>query len=73
MRNSAIAAGLALAIAALFAPSHTRAAEPLMSDGKCFMNTSNGNYEWTACPKQAAPRAAAVKHAPRAQSKKKSS
>jgi len=22
----------------------------IMSEGKCFMNTGNGNYEWTHCP-----------------------
>jgi hypothetical protein len=73
MRNSAIAAGLTLAIAALFALGQARAADQIESDGKCYVNTSNGNYEWSDCQKQAAPRAAAVKHGPRARSKKKSS
>jgi hypothetical protein len=22
-----------------------------MSDGKCWLNTSNGNYGWADCPK----------------------
>ena len=28
-----------------------KAEDHLMSDGKCWLNTSNGNYGWTDCPK----------------------
>ena len=61
MRNSAIAAGIALAIAALFALSQSWAEDPIKHEGKCFMNTNNGNYAWTDCPKETGPRAAAAK------------
>jgi hypothetical protein len=53
MRNTAIATGLALAIAALFSLSQTQAAEPIKSEGKCFENVSNGNYAWVDCKKEA--------------------
>jgi hypothetical protein len=53
MRNSIIAAGIALAIAAMFSLSPSWAAETVKSpDGKCFENTSSGNYEWIDCKKE---------------------
>jgi hypothetical protein len=71
MRNSAIAAGLALAIAPLFALSQAQAAESIKSDdGKCYVNTGDTDYHWGDCPKEAAPRAAAVKGDHRAPGKK---
>jgi hypothetical protein len=52
MRYLAIAA--AIAATAMLASAPARAAEQIMSDGKCWLNTSNGNYGWAACPKPAA-------------------
>jgi hypothetical protein len=53
MRKSAIAAGIALAIVAMFSLSQSWAADTVKSpDGKCFENTSNGNYQWTDCKKE---------------------
>jgi hypothetical protein len=51
MRYLAIAAGFAFAITATFAMAPAKA-EEIKSDGKCWLNTSNGNYEWAACPKE---------------------
>lgn len=39
-----------------YAYAATTAAKPkggdqIMSDGKCWLNTSNGNYGWADCPK----------------------
>jgi hypothetical protein len=38
-----------------YAYSPLRSAKPandlIMSDGKCWLNTSNGNYGWADCPK----------------------
>jgi len=51
MRYFAIAAGLALAVTALLAMGAAQAADPIMSDGKCFSNVSNGNWAWTDCHK----------------------
>jgi hypothetical protein len=51
MRYFVIAAGFAFAITATFAPGPVKA-ETLKSEGKCWLNTSNGNYEWAACPKE---------------------
>ena len=51
MRKSAIVAGLALAVMALFAMNQSRADDPVMSEGKCWKNTSNGNYGWADCKK----------------------
>jgi hypothetical protein len=53
MRYFAIAAGFAFAITAMLAQGPAKAAETLKSDGKCWLNTSNGNYGWAACPKEA--------------------
>ena len=53
MRKSAIVAGLALAIAALLAMNQSRAAEQVMSDGKCWTNTSDTNFGWGDCKKEA--------------------
>lgn len=52
MRKSAIAAGVGLAIVALFALNQSRADEPVTSEGKCWKNTSNGNYGWADCKKE---------------------
>jgi hypothetical protein len=49
MRKSTIATGFALAIAALFAMNQSRAAEQIMSDGKCWTNTSDTNFGWADC------------------------
>jgi hypothetical protein len=49
MRYFAIAAGFALAVTALFAMGAAQAEDAVMSDGKCWTNTSNGNWEWAAC------------------------
>ena len=53
MRYFAIAAGFAFAITAMFALGPAKA-ETIMSDGKCWLNTSpNSNPQWSACPKEA--------------------
>jgi hypothetical protein len=51
MRYFAIAAGLAFAITTMFALNPAKA-ETLKSDGKCWLNTSNGNWGWADCPKE---------------------
>jgi hypothetical protein len=51
MRYFAIAAALAYALAAMLPLGSAKAAEQIMSDGKCWLNTSNGNYGWADCPK----------------------
>jgi hypothetical protein len=51
MRYFAIATGFAFAITTMFALSPAKA-ETLKSDGKCWLNTSNGNWGWAACPKE---------------------
>ena len=51
MRYLAIVA--AFAATAMLASAPARAAEQIMSDGKCWLNTSNGNWGWAACPKPA--------------------
>jgi hypothetical protein len=52
MRYFAIAAGFAFAVTAMLALGPAKA-ETLKSDGKCWLNTSNANYVWAACPKEA--------------------
>jgi len=52
MRYFPVAAGSAFAIVALPAVGPAKAEELKNSDGKCWQNTSNGNYEWAACPKE---------------------
>jgi hypothetical protein len=47
MRIFAIAA--AFAIAAMFAMGPAKADEPIMTDGKCWSNISNGNWAWAGC------------------------
>jgi hypothetical protein len=49
MRYFVIAAGFAFAITAMLGPAK---AETLTSDGKCWLNTSNGNWGWADCPKE---------------------
>jgi len=51
MRYFAIATAFAYAITAMLALGAAKADEPLMSDGKCWANTSNGNWGWADCPK----------------------
>ncbi len=51
MRYFVIAASFAYAIAATLALGQAKADE-IMSDGKCWLNTSNGNYGWADCPKE---------------------
>jgi hypothetical protein len=51
MRYFVIAAGLAYALTAMVALGSAKADEKIMSDGKCWLNTSNGNYGWADCPK----------------------
>ncbi len=36
---------------ALSPQASTKTEEVLMSDGKCWLNTSNGNYGWEDCPR----------------------
>jgi hypothetical protein len=36
---------------ALSSKASVKAENALMSDGKCWLNTSNGNYGWADCPK----------------------
>jgi hypothetical protein len=55
MRYFVIAAGFASAITAMFLLGPAKA-ETLKSDGKCWLNTSNGNYGWAACPKETHPK-----------------
>jgi hypothetical protein len=50
MRYFAIAAAFAYAITAMLALGSAKADE-VTSDGKCWLNTSNGNYGWADCPK----------------------
>jgi hypothetical protein len=52
MRYFVIAAGFAFAVTATLAMGPAKAADSVKSDGKCWLNTSNGNYEWAACPKE---------------------
>jgi hypothetical protein len=52
MRNITIAAGFLLAISVMIAMNAAQAADTVMSDGKCFVNVSNGNWAWGACPKE---------------------
>jgi hypothetical protein len=51
MRYFVIAAGFAFAITAMLASGSAKA-DTLMSDGKCWANTSNGNWGWADCPKE---------------------
>jgi hypothetical protein len=51
MRYFAIVAGFAFAITAALALGSAKA-ETIKSDGKCWVNTSNGNYGWAECPKE---------------------
>jgi hypothetical protein len=51
MRSLAIAAGFAYAVTAMLALGSAKADDAIMSDGKCWLNTSNGNYGWADCPK----------------------
>jgi hypothetical protein len=53
MRYLAIAAAFAVAASAMLATVPAKADSQIMSDGKCWVNTSNGNYGWTDCPKPA--------------------
>jgi hypothetical protein len=52
MRYFLITAGFAYAIAAMLALGSAKAGDMIMSDGKCWLNTSNGNYGWADCPKE---------------------
>jgi hypothetical protein len=36
---------------ALSSQASVKAEDILMSDGKCWLNTSNGNYGWANCPR----------------------
>ena len=51
MRYFVIAAGFAYAITAMLALGSAKADDAITSDGKCWLNTSNGNYGWADCPK----------------------
>jgi hypothetical protein len=53
MRYFLIAAGFAYAITAMLALGSAKADDMIMSDGKCWLNTSNGNTGWADCPKKA--------------------
>ena len=50
MRHFAIAAGFAFVITAMLAVGPARADHPIMSDGKCWLNTNATNYHWGECP-----------------------
>jgi hypothetical protein len=50
---SAFFASAWLALAALFAMNQSRAAEQVMSGGKCWTNTSDTNFGWGDCKKEA--------------------
>lgn len=53
MRFTSIAAGLAFAIVAMLAMGPAKAEEVQKNDaGKCWRNTSNGNWEWADCLKE---------------------
>jgi hypothetical protein len=52
MRYFVIAAGFAYAITAMLALGSAKADDMIKSDGKCWLNTSNGNYGWAGCPKE---------------------
>ena len=52
MRNLAIVAGFAYAITAMLTLASAKADDAITSDGKCWLNTSNGNYGWADCPKE---------------------
>jgi hypothetical protein len=52
MRNIALAAAFAYAITAMLTLASAKADDAIMSDGKCWLNTSNGNYGWADCPKE---------------------
>ena len=36
---------------ALSSKASAKGEDMIMSDGKCWLNTSNGNYGWADCPK----------------------
>jgi hypothetical protein len=50
MRYFAIVAGFALAVTGFLAFSAAQAADAIESDGKCWVNISNGNWAWADCP-----------------------
>jgi hypothetical protein len=54
MRYYSVAAGFAFAIAAVLAVGPARAEDIKNDAGKCWKNTSNGNYEWAECSKEKA-------------------
>ena len=51
MRYLAIASAFAVAVSAMLATAPAKA-DQIVSDGKCWLNTSNGNYGWADCPKE---------------------
>lgn len=51
MRYLAIAAAFAVTASAMLAIVPAKA-DQIMSNGKCWLNTSNGNYGWADCPKE---------------------
>jgi hypothetical protein len=51
MRTLALVAGFAYAITVMLTLGSAKA-DSIMSDGKCWLNTSNGNYGWADCPKE---------------------
>ena len=52
MRYISVAAAFAFAVVATLAVGPALAEELKNDAGKCWKNTSNGNYEWAACPKE---------------------
>jgi hypothetical protein len=52
MRNFTIAIVSAFAIAATFALAPAKAADQVKDGDQCWVNTSNGNWGWVACPKE---------------------
>lgn len=56
MRYLVFAASLAFAFTVIGAPISAKAADapkPIMSDGKCWLNTAAVPFKWGDCPKAA--------------------
>ena len=52
MRYISVAAAFAFAVVATLAVGPALAEELKNDAGKCWKNTSNGNYEWADCSKE---------------------
>jgi hypothetical protein len=49
MRSLMLTTCFGFALAAVLGLATARAEPPLQSEGKCWMNTTNGNYGWENC------------------------